>query len=43
MGDTVDDIDTMLDWYHSIAKSGFYSSVPAFMFESLAFFFGSLM
>jgi len=43
MGEVVDDIDTMCDWYHSITWSGYCFGVPAFMFESVAFFFGSLL
>jgi hypothetical protein len=43
MGDGVDDIDTMFDWYHSISWAGHYVPVHAFMSESLAFFFGSLL
>jgi len=43
MGDRVDDIDTMFDWCHRIAESGKCFGVPAFLFQSRAFFFGSLM
>jgi hypothetical protein len=43
MGDGVDDIDIMFDWYHSISWAGYYFPVHAFMSESLAFFFCSLI
>jgi len=41
-GERVDDSDMMFDWYHSIAWSGYCVGVPAFVFESLAFFFDFL-
>jgi len=42
MGDELDDIDTMFDWYHSIAWSGCSFGVLACSFNLLYFFFDLL-
>jgi len=42
MGDVLDDIHPMFDWYNSIVMSEMCFGVTAFMFESLTFFFGCL-
>jgi len=43
MGEVVDDIDIMFDWYHLTVKSGYCFGVHTLLFELLAFFFGMIM
>ena len=43
MGEVVDGINTMFDGHHSITLSGDFVNVPISMFESVAFFIGSLI
>jgi hypothetical protein len=43
MGEVVDDIGTMLDWYLLTVQYGYCFSVPAFMSESLSIFFATMM
>ena len=43
MGEVVDDIDTMFEWYRWTVWSGYCFHVPAFMFESLVVFFGTIL
>jgi len=42
MRDVVDDIDTILEWYHLIAYLGYYFSIPSFNLESVKLFISSV-
>jgi len=39
----VDEIDSMFDWYHSLAWLGYCFGVTMLMMESLTIIFGSLI
>jgi hypothetical protein len=43
MGELLVDIDTVFESYLLTVQSGNSFGVPAFMFESLAFFFGTII